>query len=70
LNTIGRPPHEAQHPNIARKTFVGAAQRDGRRLVVALMFGLDTPGAPTLWDQTIGLLDWGFANRQASIGAL
>jgi serine-type D-Ala-D-Ala carboxypeptidase (penicillin-binding protein 5/6) len=56
--------------NIARKTFVGAAQRDGRRLVVALMFALDTPGAPTLWDQAIGLLDWGFANRQASVGKL
>ena len=34
--------------DIARKTFVGAAQRDGRRLVVALMFGMDTPGRPDL----------------------
>jgi serine-type D-Ala-D-Ala carboxypeptidase (penicillin-binding protein 5/6) len=57
--------------NIARKTFVGAAQRGGRRLVVVLMFGLDQPGRPTMWDQAVGLLDWGFAqNRQLSVGAL
>ena len=57
--------------NIARKTFVGAAQRDGRRLVVALMFGMDAPGGPTYWDQAASLLDWGFAlDRSASIGAL
>jgi D-alanyl-D-alanine carboxypeptidase (penicillin-binding protein 5/6) len=47
--------------DLARKTFVGAAQRGNRRLVVALMFGMDQPGAPTYWDQAAGLLDWGFA---------
>ncbi|MHC9297322.1 D-alanyl-D-alanine carboxypeptidase family protein [Mycobacterium sp. LTG2003] len=57
--------------DIARKTFVGAAQRDGRRLVVSLMYGLVKEGGPTYWDQAATLLDWGFAqDRSASIGAL
>lgn len=57
--------------DIARKTFVGAAQRDGRRLVVALMYGLVKEGGPTYWDQAATLLDWGFAqDRSASVGAL
>jgi serine-type D-Ala-D-Ala carboxypeptidase (penicillin-binding protein 5/6) len=57
--------------DIAQKTFVGAAQRDGRRLVVALMHGLVKEGGPTYWDQSAALLDWGFAlNRDASIGTL
>jgi D-alanyl-D-alanine carboxypeptidase (penicillin-binding protein 5/6) len=55
----------------ARKTFVGAAQRDGRRLVIAMMYGLVKEGGPTYWDQAVGLLDWGFAqNPQLSVGAL
>jgi D-alanyl-D-alanine carboxypeptidase (penicillin-binding protein 5/6) len=55
----------------AKKTFVAAAERDGRRLVIAMMFGLIREGGPTYWDQAAGLLDWGFAqNRQASVGAL
>lgn len=45
----------------ARKTFVGAAQRDGRRLVIAMMYGLVRDGGPTYWDQAATLLDWGFA---------
>jgi D-alanyl-D-alanine carboxypeptidase (penicillin-binding protein 5/6) len=57
--------------NIARKTFVGAAQRNGRRLVIAMMFGMDKEGAPTYWDQAASLLDWGFAlNTSASVGSL
>lgn len=57
--------------DIARKTFVAAAQRDGRRLVIAMMYGLVKEGGPTYWDQAAGLLDWGFAqDRSASIGAL
>jgi D-alanyl-D-alanine carboxypeptidase (penicillin-binding protein 5/6) len=57
--------------DLARKTFVGAAQRDGRRLVVALMFGLIHEGGPTYWDQASALLDWGFAqDRAAAVGAL
>jgi D-alanyl-D-alanine carboxypeptidase (penicillin-binding protein 5/6) len=55
----------------ARKTFVGAAQRDGRRLVVAMMYGLVVEGGPTYWDQATGLLNWGFAqDRSTSIGTL
>lgn len=55
----------------AQKTFVGAAQRDGRRLVVALMYGMDKPGQPTYWDQAMGLFDWGFAlSPGVGIGAL
>lgn len=57
--------------NAARKTFVGAAARNGRRLVVAMMYGLVHEGGPTYWDQAASLLDWGFAlNRQAAIGSL
>jgi D-alanyl-D-alanine carboxypeptidase (penicillin-binding protein 5/6) len=57
--------------DVARKTYVGAAQRDGRRLVVAMMYGLVKEGGPTYWDQATALLDWGFAqDRAMSIGAL
>jgi serine-type D-Ala-D-Ala carboxypeptidase (penicillin-binding protein 5/6) len=57
--------------NAARKTFVGAAARGGRRLVVAMMYGLVHEGGPTYWDQAGSLLDWGFAlNPQSAIGVL
>lgn len=57
--------------NAARKTFVGAAARGGRRLVVAMMYGMVKPGGPTYWDQAGSLFDWGFAlNPSASIGSL
>jgi serine-type D-Ala-D-Ala carboxypeptidase (penicillin-binding protein 5/6) len=57
--------------NAARKTFVGAAARGGRRLVIAMMYGLVAPGGPTYWDQAASLFDWGFAlSPQASIGSL
>ncbi len=56
--------------NAARKTFVGAAQRDGRRLVIAMMYGLVRDGGPTYWDQAATLLDWGFLNPSASVAAL
>jgi serine-type D-Ala-D-Ala carboxypeptidase (penicillin-binding protein 5/6) len=57
--------------NAARKTYVAAAQRDGRRLVISMMYGLVVEGGPTYWDQAVGLLDWGFAQSpQASVGAL
>ena len=59
------------YTNIARKTYVGAAERNGRRLVVALMFGMVQEGGPTYWDQAASLLDWGFAlDHGAGIGAL
>jgi D-alanyl-D-alanine carboxypeptidase (penicillin-binding protein 5/6) len=55
----------------ARKTFVGAAARGGRRLVVAMMYGLVHEGGPTYWDQAGSLLDWGFAlNPQSAVGVL
>jgi D-alanyl-D-alanine carboxypeptidase (penicillin-binding protein 5/6) len=47
--------------NAARKTFVGAAARGGRRLVIAMMYGLVKEGGPTYWDQAASLFDWGFA---------
>jgi serine-type D-Ala-D-Ala carboxypeptidase (penicillin-binding protein 5/6) len=42
--------------NLAQHTFVGAAQRDGRRLVVVQMYG-----SGDMYGQAIGLLDWGFS---------
>jgi serine-type D-Ala-D-Ala carboxypeptidase (penicillin-binding protein 5/6) len=57
--------------NAARKTFVGAAARGGRRLVVAMMYGLVKQGGPSYWDQAGSLFDWGFAlNPQSSVGSL
>jgi serine-type D-Ala-D-Ala carboxypeptidase (penicillin-binding protein 5/6) len=55
--------------DIARHTYVGAAERDGRRLVVSVM------GAEVMplraWQQGASLLDWGFTvNRGASVGHL
>ena len=47
--------------NAARKTVVGAAERNGRRLVIAMMYGLVRDGGPSYWDQAATLLDWGFA---------
>lgn len=44
------------YTNAARQTFVGAAERDGRRIVIALM------KAESLWDNAKALFDWGFAN--------
>jgi serine-type D-Ala-D-Ala carboxypeptidase (penicillin-binding protein 5/6) len=51
--------------NAARKTYVGAADRNGRRLVIAMMYGLVRDGGPTYWDQAAMLLDWGFAQNPA-----
>lgn len=41
---------------LAKETYVGMAQRDGRRLVVVQMYGSDE-----LWDQGRALFDWGFS---------
>ncbi|MCV7355636.1 D-alanyl-D-alanine carboxypeptidase [Mycolicibacterium fluoranthenivorans] len=43
----------------AGQTFVGAANRDGRRLVAVLLRGTREPIAP--WEQAAHLLDYGFA---------
>jgi D-alanyl-D-alanine carboxypeptidase (penicillin-binding protein 5/6) len=57
--------------NAARKTFVGAAARGGRRLVIAMMYGLVKAGGPSYWDQAGSLFDWGFAlNPETGIGSL
>ncbi len=53
----------------ARQTFVGAAQRDGRRLVAVLLRGTRQPIAP--WEQAARLLDYGFATAPGTtIGTL
>lgn len=54
----------------ARQTFVGAAQRGGRRLVVSLMDGERTPLIPVA--QAGALLSWGFALKPgvAGVGTL
>jgi D-alanyl-D-alanine carboxypeptidase (penicillin-binding protein 5/6) len=44
------------YTDLARKTYVGAAQRNGRRLVVVQMYGTGD-----LYGQAIGLFDWGFS---------
>ncbi len=42
----------------ARHTYIGAAQRGERRLVVVLMRGEQTP--QPMWQQAVALLDYGF----------
>ena len=44
------------YTDAARASFVGAARRDGRTLVVTLM-----RGEPVVWREAGALLDWGFA---------
>jgi D-alanyl-D-alanine carboxypeptidase (penicillin-binding protein 5/6) len=44
--------------DIARHTFVGVAERDGRRLVVTLLGAENRPALG--WEQGAALLDWGF----------
>src|SRR3954470_15444427 len=50
----------------ARHTFVTAAERDGRRLVVSLMQAERRPVAE--WEQAARLLDWGFATPAGTPG--
>lgn len=53
----------------ARQTFIGAAERDGRRLVVTLLDGTRRPMDP--WQQASALLDYGFAlPADAQVGML
>ncbi|MFJ6194501.1 D-alanyl-D-alanine carboxypeptidase family protein [Micromonospora sp. NPDC092111] len=54
---------------LARHTYVGAAERDGRRLVVTLLGAEARPVRG--WEQGARLLDWGFGlPRDASVGRL
>jgi D-alanyl-D-alanine carboxypeptidase (penicillin-binding protein 5/6) len=52
----------------ARHTFVTAAERGGRRLVVTLM-GVDRQPGDSEYDQAARLLDWGFSVPAGSTGA-
>ncbi|MGH3561967.1 MAG: D-alanyl-D-alanine carboxypeptidase family protein, partial [Mycobacterium sp.] len=53
----------------AGQTFVGAASRDGRRLVAVLLHGTRQPIAP--WQQAAHLLDYGFATAPGTrVGTL
>ncbi len=55
--------------SLARHTYVGAAQRDGRRLVVTLL-GAE-PRPQRSWQQGAALLDWGFSlPKDVSVGRL
>jgi D-alanyl-D-alanine carboxypeptidase (penicillin-binding protein 5/6) len=48
----------------AGQTFVGGAERDGRRLVTVLLKGTRQPIAP--WEQAARLLDYGFSLPQGT----
>ena len=53
----------------AGQTFVGAANRDGRRLVAVLLHGTRQPIPP--WQQAAHLLDYGFATAPGTqVGTL
>ncbi|MDG4800622.1 serine hydrolase [Micromonospora sp. WMMD980] len=55
--------------DLARHTYVGAAERGGRRLVVTLL-GAEIP-TQRGWQQGAALLDWGFGlPRDATVGRL
>jgi serine-type D-Ala-D-Ala carboxypeptidase (penicillin-binding protein 5/6) len=55
--------------SLARHTYVGAAERNGRRLVATLM-GAE-PRPQRSWQQAAALLDWGFGLPQdVSVGRL
>jgi len=55
--------------DIARHTFVGAAQHEGRRLVVTMLGAEHRP--VRTWQQAAALLDWGFSvPSDASVGRL
>ncbi|WP_285745428.1 serine hydrolase [Lentzea sp. NBRC 105346] len=52
----------------AQHTYVGAAERNGRRLVVTLLRGQQTP--TRIVDQAAKLLDYGFAMGPGGVGQL
>ncbi|WP_319462835.1 D-alanyl-D-alanine carboxypeptidase [Micromonospora sp. RTP1Z1] len=55
--------------DLARHTYVGAAERNGRRLEVTLL-GAEIP-TQRGWQQGAALLDWGFGlSRDAAVGRL
>jgi D-alanyl-D-alanine carboxypeptidase (penicillin-binding protein 5/6) len=54
--------------DLARHTFVGAAERNGRRLVVTLLGAEAEPLRG--WQQGAALLDWGFSLPNKAVGRL
>lgn len=55
--------------DLARHSFVGAAEQEGRRLVVTLL-GAERQPSPT-WQQASELLDWGYSlPSDAAVGRL
>jgi D-alanyl-D-alanine carboxypeptidase (penicillin-binding protein 5/6) len=57
------------YTDLARHTYVGAAERNGRRLVATVLGAELHP--VRAWQQAAGLLDWGFATaRGTSVGHL
>lgn len=57
------------YTSLARHTYVGAAERNGRRLVATLMGGEPRPLRG--WQQGAALLDWGFTlPKSTSVGRL
>lgn len=69
LNYPGAMGGKTGYTDDAGQTFVGAANRDGRRLVTVLLRGSREPIAP--WEQAAHLLDYGFATAPGSkIGTL
>jgi D-alanyl-D-alanine carboxypeptidase (penicillin-binding protein 5/6) len=55
--------------DVAQHTYVGAAERHGRRLVVTMLYGEHQP--VPMWQQGASLLDWGFSiARGTSVGQL
>lgn len=69
LNYPGALGGKTGYTDDAQQTFVGAANRDGRRLVTVLLRGSRETGAP--WEQSARLLDYGFATAPGTtIGTL
>lgn len=57
------------YTDLARHTYVGAAERNGRKLVVTLLGAEAQPLRG--WEQGAKLLDWGFSlPREAAVGRL
>jgi D-alanyl-D-alanine carboxypeptidase (penicillin-binding protein 5/6) len=57
---------KAGFTDAARHTLVGAGQQGGRRLVVALTRGEQSP--TPMWRQAAALMDWGFAQPRDAKG--
>ncbi|OBI71472.1 D-alanyl-D-alanine carboxypeptidase family protein [Mycobacterium sp. E740] len=69
LNYPGALGGKTGYTDDAGQTFVGGAERNGRRLVAVLLKGTRQPIAP--WEQAAHLLDYGFATPPGtSVGTL